>query len=773
MASSLYRFGRFRLDAQARELFEDERRVNLPLSTIDCLIHLIRHRDRPVGRDELAAAVWGRVDVSEVSLNHAVMRLRRLLGDTGNDQRVIRTVPRLGYRWVMDGTVEGEGDPDVSAMPADPAAPVAAPQSQPPLQSRWRVALAAVLAAAVLLGGLALWRSRPAVEPAPAAPLAALVLPAAVDAPEDWRWLRLGLLDLISSHLQRGGLAAAPSETVVALLEAHGGEAGIGARHDLAHWLIRPSARRTGEGWAVRVEADDGTRSVVVETRAADAVQAARGAADELLIKLGRTPPADTSGDASLAQETLQRRVNAAVLAGQVDVARALIAEAAPALRASPEIALSQASIEFFSGAYEACRQQTEALLARLPADTGPVLRARALNTLGAAFFRLGRIDEAEAAYAESIRLVERADEPGVLARAYIGIGGVASQRMQLEAAAISYGRARTLHELRGDAFGVAAVDLNLGLNAMQRGQPAAALTLLRSASERFEKLAAEDALAATLAAMVDVHLLLLEPAQALALSERFGPLQSHGGNRRQRWELTLSRAGALAANGRLDEAETLIARIFDGADPVEDAPLRLQATSLAARIALSRGRPAKAEELASAALTPALELRSRLDYAWTWSTRIRGLQGSGRTEAARAEVMRLLAWSEADPNQSDRVYAALAQAGQAAAEARVDEALDHYAEALDRAARRAIPEELVAVGQPYVDQLLASGRIEEAVAVNGRIAPWADRDLRAAWSEAAVYRALGQAAPAAAAQARAQRLAGERALPEGLAALP
>lgn len=770
MASSLYRFGRFRLDAQARELFEDERRVNLPLSTIDCLIHLIRHRDRPVGRDELAAAVWGRVDVSEVSLNHAVMRLRRLLGDTGNDQRVIRTVPRLGYRWVMDGTLEGDDAP-AATVPADPIAPVA-PVAAP--RRRWRGALAAaLLAAAVLIVGLAIWRLRPAAAPVPAAPLAALVLPAAVEAPEDWRWLRLGLLDLISSHLQRGGLAAAPSETVVALLEAHGGEAGIESRHDLAHWLIRPSARRTDQGWAVRVEADDGTRSVVVETRAEDAVQAARGAADELLIKLGRTPPVDTSGDASLAQETLQRRVNAAVLAGQVDVARALIAEAAPALRASPEIALSQASIEFFSGAYEACRQQAEALLARLPADTAPVLRARALNTLGAAFFRLGRIDEAEAAYAESIRLVEGADEPGVLARAYIGIGGVASQRMQLEAAAISYGRARTLHELRGDAFGVAAVDLNLGLNAMQRGQPAAALPLLRSASERFETLAAEDALAATLTALVDVHLLLLEPAQALALSERFGPLESHGGNRRQRWELTLARAGALAANGRLEEAETLIARIFDGSDAVEDAPLRLQATSLAARIALARGRPAKAEELASAALTPALELRNRLDYAWTWSMRIRGLQGIGRTDDARAEVMRLRAWSEADPNQSDRVYAALAEAAQAAAEARVDEALDHYADALDRAARRAIPAELVAVGQPYVDQLLASGRIEEAVAVNGRIAPWADRDLRAAWSEAAVYRALGQTAPAAAAQARAQRLAGERALPEGLAALP
>src|SRR6478752_6855208 len=118
MGTRHYRFGRFRLNPQARELFDGALRVNLPLSTIDSLIHLIEHRDRPVGRDELAAAVWGRVDVSEVSLSHAIMRLRKLLGDNGNDQRVIRTVPRLGYRWVMDGTVES--DEDVEAPPVAP-----------------------------------------------------------------------------------------------------------------------------------------------------------------------------------------------------------------------------------------------------------------------------------------------------------------------------------------------------------------------------------------------------------------------------------------------------------------------------------------------------------------------------------------------------------------------------------------------------------------------------------------------------------------------------
>ena len=38
-------------------------------------------RTDAVDRDELTSAVWGRVDISDVSLSHAIMRLRRLLGD--------------------------------------------------------------------------------------------------------------------------------------------------------------------------------------------------------------------------------------------------------------------------------------------------------------------------------------------------------------------------------------------------------------------------------------------------------------------------------------------------------------------------------------------------------------------------------------------------------------------------------------------------------------------------------------------------------------------
>src|SRR6185312_777901 len=221
MGTRHYRFGRFRLNPQARELFDGAERVNLPLSTIDSLIYLVEHRDRPVGRDELAAAVWGRVDVSEVSLSHAIMRLRKLLGDTGNDQRVIRTVPRLGYRWVMDDTVEADADMESAPERFIDEAPVA---PAPHVAGRHRSALLA-LAAVAIVAVLGAWfvRERAGVPAASSGPMPSIVLPANVDAPPDQAWVRLGLMDLVASELRRGGIATAPSENVVALARVHDG----------------------------------------------------------------------------------------------------------------------------------------------------------------------------------------------------------------------------------------------------------------------------------------------------------------------------------------------------------------------------------------------------------------------------------------------------------------------------------------------------------------------------------------------------------------------
>jgi DNA-binding winged helix-turn-helix (wHTH) protein/tetratricopeptide (TPR) repeat protein len=789
MGTRRYRFGRFLLNPQARELFDGEERVGLPVSTIDSLIYLIEHRDRPVGRDELASAVWGRADISEVSLSHAIMRLRKRLGDTGNEQRAIRTVPRLGYRWVMEGTVEEDGDATVAAPAAIDRAPAnersasvapfsasAAPSpdsmrsatiasDRAPARRRMSrripfalgvFALVAIAAAVVVL------RRGDVRDPAAIVDArSAMVLPATIDAPADALWLRLGLMDFVAARLRRGGVATAPSESVVALMQARDAtKRALDAGASPDAMIVQPAVASARGGWRVRLDARGGGRELRVETSAADPIAAARAAADELLIKLGHVPPADDARDSPGAQATLRQRVTAAVLSGQLDVARDLIRNAPDALRETPEIALSEAKIDFFAGRYADSRAKIGALLARLSGAAPAALRGRALNMLGAAYFREGRLDDAARAYGESIRLVEQADAPDVLANAYIGSGGIASQRLGLDEAANDYGRARTLLDLGGDAFGVAAVDLNLGMIALQRGQPAAALPTLRSAAERFDRFANEDALAAALVAIVDADLALLDTADALATTDRFTSLQSRGGNGRERWELVLARAGALAAAGKLGEADELLARLADASDPAQDAVARAQGNVLGAGIALARGDCAHAAEIAGAAMTPTLDGAIPVDYARAARLRVEAFACAGDAAAAGTALKAFETWAAHSPSTAVGIEMLRARAFAARSP---EDARAAWALAMSAATARAIPDEIVEVGLADVRSLIAAGRLDEAVSVNGRTAAWADRDARAALIQALVYVALGRQAAADEAFRRARQLAGER----------
>jgi DNA-binding winged helix-turn-helix (wHTH) protein/tetratricopeptide (TPR) repeat protein len=95
-----YLFGEFELNPASRELLRHGQPVALRPRSLECLVYLIEHRDRAVGRDELISAVWGRVDVSDTVVAQTLLRARKALDDTGNQQVMIRTLPRFGYRWV-------------------------------------------------------------------------------------------------------------------------------------------------------------------------------------------------------------------------------------------------------------------------------------------------------------------------------------------------------------------------------------------------------------------------------------------------------------------------------------------------------------------------------------------------------------------------------------------------------------------------------------------------------------------------------------------------
>ena len=105
----LYRFDDFVLDCTRRELRRGDSLVAVEPQVFDVLQFLIRARERVVSRDDLLAAVWeGRI-VSEATLSSRVNSARAAIGDNGKEQRLIRTLPRKGVRFV--GAVREESAP--------------------------------------------------------------------------------------------------------------------------------------------------------------------------------------------------------------------------------------------------------------------------------------------------------------------------------------------------------------------------------------------------------------------------------------------------------------------------------------------------------------------------------------------------------------------------------------------------------------------------------------------------------------------------------------
>ncbi len=96
----LYHFDRFSLDSDRRELRRDGTPISVEPKVFDLMVYLIDCRDRVVSKDDLINTVWhGRI-VSESALATCINAARAALGDNGEEQRLIKTFPRKGLRFV-------------------------------------------------------------------------------------------------------------------------------------------------------------------------------------------------------------------------------------------------------------------------------------------------------------------------------------------------------------------------------------------------------------------------------------------------------------------------------------------------------------------------------------------------------------------------------------------------------------------------------------------------------------------------------------------------
>ena len=96
----LYAFDGYQLDTQRYELRHGGALCALERQGFNVLVYLVQHRDRVVTKDELMEQLWPNQSVSESTLTQRLRAARRALGDSGREQRLIKTVHGRGYRFI-------------------------------------------------------------------------------------------------------------------------------------------------------------------------------------------------------------------------------------------------------------------------------------------------------------------------------------------------------------------------------------------------------------------------------------------------------------------------------------------------------------------------------------------------------------------------------------------------------------------------------------------------------------------------------------------------
>jgi len=157
------RFDRYVLDLNRGSLFLGRNEITLRPKTFAILRHLVENPSRLVSKDELFAAVWPNLAITDDVLVQSIGELRRALGDDG--PRLIRTIPRRGYRFEAAVSSFASVDPSTSDDARDAAAsedgvlhrspaPARTPMITGALSGRRRQSLAGLAFSTLLVAGV-------------------------------------------------------------------------------------------------------------------------------------------------------------------------------------------------------------------------------------------------------------------------------------------------------------------------------------------------------------------------------------------------------------------------------------------------------------------------------------------------------------------------------------------------------------------------------------------------------------------------------------------
>lgn len=791
-----YSFEGFRVKVAERELWCGDALLPVNRYVFDCIAYLIGHRDRAVGRDELVAAVWGRVEITDGHLNQIIARARRALDDNAQAQRLIRTVSGFGYRWVSEvdvretkGAEEAALKPAEVAAPAMPAPAAADAPAEPPLPARAdvpsprsrRYAWYAVIAMLVVLAaGWAIRSHFRDVVPAPVpaedvlvAGKAVIVLPFLVDAPSESTWLELGAMDLVAERLRVAGLRVSPSRTVVTAL--HGNHPSIEPA-DYAQirdvlggdLIIQGTATRSDETWRIVLAAVNAAGAEHrIETSGSDAIKAARTAADLLLAATLREPPRDGNMPGTDAIRERLQQAEAASLANQLELARNILLAIPDTPEFLPEVRLRLAELDFRAGQYDRATEAIGTLLTDPAIAPDDVHRGRALVLRGNLSFRRSDFARAITDFDAAVAALDAGVAPLDLCDALTRRGLTRVALNDSEGALSDYGRAYLLAEQSGDRLRVAHIEAGFGQLQIARHRLELALPHLNTAIDRYEAFGVVERAVTLRSMLIDVYSDLLRWSDVLPLMERQWQSRERIGDPGLSLVVFNRRARVLMGVGRYREAAGVVAeaqRRFSDLRPGSVRYLHDMQAELAAR----SGQPEKTVAAVDAALETWPRDPSFDRYAYLVLLRQRALIAQERATPEQIEP-----WLPPDGDGVSAVFL-LAKAEWAARQAA---AVDSVQAAFDRALARAedvgLPVLVSLVAQSYVDWLLVQDRRDKAAELAGRVAVWANDDYESALVRVKVFHVLGSRDAWRQSLEKARQLAGERIIPARLAEPP
>ena len=117
---SRFRFGPFVVERPAYRVLRNGQALTLSPKLVDLLLYFVSRPSVLVTKDELFAAIWPDVTVTENALTQAISDLRQALGDEPASPTYIQTVARRGYRFIapVEALPAIESDAPAHAEPA-------------------------------------------------------------------------------------------------------------------------------------------------------------------------------------------------------------------------------------------------------------------------------------------------------------------------------------------------------------------------------------------------------------------------------------------------------------------------------------------------------------------------------------------------------------------------------------------------------------------------------------------------------------------------------